>query len=190
MSQEFYQDQVFKNIDYTQSPFPKGEYDNCTFIDCKFEDVYVTTITFLECTFDTCDMTNMKVKSTSFNEVNFLNCKLLGVDFGLCNDFMFSATFQDCNLELASFAGLNIKQTTFKTCTLQNVDFTETNAENTVFDHCNLKAAIFEQTNLQKSDLSSAYNYSIDPSRNQVKKAHFSRKEIHGLLTQYDIKIS
>ena len=111
MSQEFHQDQTFSQIDYTQHPFPKGEYDNCTFVDCKFENVDMAAMTFLECTFDTCDLTNAKIKSTSFNEVDFVNCKLLGVDFSLCNDFMFSVNFDSCNLELTSFAGLKIKQT-------------------------------------------------------------------------------
>lgn len=189
MNQEFYHDQVFKNVDYTQSPFLKGEYDNCTFIDCKFEAVYLSAITFLECTFDTCDMTNTKVKSTSFNEVDFVNCKLLGVDFSVCNDFLFEATFQGCKLELASFAKLKIKQTTFRTSNLREVDFTGANLENSVFDDCDLTAAIFENTNLGKADFSTAYNYTIDPSLNQLKKAKFSRSEIHGLLTKFDIKI-
>ncbi|MFK7747017.1 MAG: pentapeptide repeat-containing protein [Kordia sp.] len=190
MSQEFYQDQTFTKIDYTQQAFPKGEYDNCTFVNCKFEAVYLSTITFLECTFDTCDMTNTKVKSTSFNEVNFVNCKLLGVDFSVCNHFLFSVTFKACNLELASFAELNMKQTNFSKSNLQKVDFTATNLESAVFDDCDLKAAIFEQTNLEKADFISARNYSIDPIQNRLKKAQFSRKEIHGLLTNYDIKIS
>ena len=189
MSQEFHQDQVFKKIDYTQHVFPKGEYDNCTFINCKFEGVYMDAITFLECTFDTCDMTNAKVKSTGFNEVEFLNCKLLGIDFSQCNDFMFTVTFQDCILELASFAELKIKQTTFRRSNLREVDFTRTNLENSIFDDCDLSAAIFESTNLEKADLSSAYNYTIDPTLNKLKKAKFSRSEIHGLLTKYDIKI-
>lgn len=190
MSQEFHQDQVFKKIDYTQQVFPKGEYDNCTFINCKFEGVYMDAMSFLECTFDTCDMTNAKVKSTSFNEIDFVNCKLLGIDFSKCNDFLFTATFQDCRLELASFAELKIKQTIFRASNLREVDFTSTNLENSVFDDCDLTAAIFENTNLEKVDFGSAYNYTIDPTLNRIKKAIFSRTEIHGLLTKYNIKIS
>jgi uncharacterized protein YjbI with pentapeptide repeats len=189
MSQEFFQDQTFTQIDYTQQVFPKGEYDNCTFINCKFEAVDLAVMTFLECTFDTCDLTNAKVKSTSFNEVAFVNCKLLGVDFSLCNDFMFSAQFSSCNLELASFAGMSIKQTQFQASNMQQVDFTETNLESAVFDDCDLQKAIFEQTNLAKADFTTARNFTIDPTQNQLKKAKFSRKQIHGLLTKYDLVI-
>jgi uncharacterized protein YjbI with pentapeptide repeats len=134
-------------------------------------------------------MTNAKVKSTSFNEVDFLNCKLLGVDFSKCNDFLFSVTFQECILELASFAELKIKKTTFRASNLREVDFTTTDLENSVFDDCDLQRAIFQQTNLEKVDFSSAYNYTIDPTLNRIKKAKFSRSEIHGLLNKYDIKI-
>lgn len=189
MSQEFYQDQTFTQIDYTQQAFPKGEYDHCTFVNCKFEAVDMAAMTFLECTFDTCDLTNAKIKSTSFNEVDFVNCKLLGVDFSVCNDFMFSVIFDDCNLELASFAGLSIKQTKFSASSLKNVDFTETNLESAVFDDCDLKSATFDHTNLEKADFTSARNYTMNPAENQLKKAKFSREEIHGLLTKHDIII-
>lgn len=189
MSQEFHHDQVFRKIDYTKKAFPKGEYDHCMFINCTFEAVDMAAMSFLECTFDTCDMTNAKVKSTSFTDVDFVNCKLLGVDFSQCNDFMFSVTFEECKLELASFAELKMKNTTFTKSSLRQVDFTMSDLENSVFDDCDLQQAIFDDTNLEKADFSSAYNYTIDPAVNQLKKATFSRAEIHGLLKKYDIKI-
>jgi fluoroquinolone resistance protein len=42
---------------------------------------------------------------------------------------------------------------------------------------------------LEKADLRTAYNYSIDPSINKIKKAKFSLPGVVGLLSKYDIEI-
>jgi hypothetical protein len=49
--------------------------------------------------------------------------------------------------------------------------------------------ATFENTILEKADLRTAYNYSIDPTMNKIKKAMFSKAGISGLLDRLDIDI-
>ena len=58
-----------------------------------------------------------------------------------------------------------------------------------LLDHCNLERATFDQTILEKADLRTSYNYSIDPENNRLKKAKFSMEGISGLLDKYDIEI-
>jgi hypothetical protein len=58
-----------------------------------------------------------------------------------------------------------------------------------MFDNCNLERATFDQTILEKSDLRTSYNYSLDPEINRIKKAKFSILSIAGLLDKYDIEI-
>jgi fluoroquinolone resistance protein len=58
-----------------------------------------------------------------------------------------------------------------------------------VFEGCNMTAAIFDQTTLEKADLRTSYNYSIDPETNRIKKAKFSITGVAGLLDKYDIVI-
>jgi hypothetical protein len=41
----------------------------------------------------------------------------------------------------------------------------------------------------EKADLYSSYHYSINPEKNRIRKARFSKAEIAGLLNQYDIEI-
>jgi hypothetical protein len=48
---------------------------------------------------------------------------------------------------------------------------------------------MFEETNLEKTDLRTAYNYTIDPDKNKLKKAAFSLNGLPGLLSKYDIVI-
>jgi hypothetical protein len=49
--------------------------------------------------------------------------------------------------------------------------------------------ANFDSTNLEKVDLRTAFNYSISPERNRIKKAKFSSQGLVGLLQHHDIII-
>ena len=69
------------------------------------------------------------------------------------------------------------------------MDFTECDLAASVFDNCDLKLAAFENTILEKADLRSSYNYSINPELNKIKKAKFSLPAVVGLLDKYDIEI-
>jgi fluoroquinolone resistance protein len=72
---------------------------------------------------------------------------------------------------------------------LQEADFTGSDLSGALFDNCDLQGALFENTNLEKTDLYSSYQYSIDPEKNRIRKARFSREGISGLLGKYDIEI-
>jgi uncharacterized protein YjbI with pentapeptide repeats len=74
-------------------------------------------------------------------------------------------------------------------CNLQETDFSEADLTSSIFDNCDLHRAIFYNTNLEKTDFRSSYNYSLDPERNRIKKARFSRLGITGLLDKYNIEI-
>ena len=65
----------------------------------------------------------------------------------------------------------------------------DTDLSLSVFSNCDLAGAMFENTNLENSDLSSSFNFSIDPENNRIKKAKFSTSGIKGLLDKYDIII-
>ena len=47
----------------------------------------------------------------------------------------------------------------------------------------------FSQTILKNADLSTSYNFIIDPDSNNIKNAKFSVHGLAGLLAKYDIKI-
>jgi hypothetical protein len=42
---------------------------------------------------------------------------------------------------------------------------------------------------LEKADFRTAFNYSINPETNRIKKAKFSKEGLNGLLDKYDIEI-
>jgi uncharacterized protein YjbI with pentapeptide repeats len=80
-------------------------------------------------------------------------------------------------------------KTNFISCSLKEVSFIGSQLSNSVFENCNLLNAIFNDTQLAAVDFSTAYNYTIDPEFNPMKKAKFSTQGILGLLQKYDIKI-
>ena len=76
-----------------------------------------------------------------------------------------------------------------KECKMEEVEFAEADLTNVHFDNCDLTRATFENTVLAGTDFRTASNYSIDPDKNKIKKAKFSRSGVVGLLDKYDIII-
>ncbi|MGE8434651.1 pentapeptide repeat-containing protein [Chryseobacterium joostei] len=100
-----------------------------------------------------------------------------------------SFTFEGCSLNNSIFYQTSIKKTIFKNSRLIEVDFTECDVSNAIISNCDLSGAVFDGTNLEKTDLRTSFNYSIDPALNKLKKARFSLSEVYGLLYKLDIEI-
>ena len=130
-----------------------------------------------------------KLMQTDLNNIVFNDCKLLGLHFDSCSEFLFTVTFNNCQLDLSSFFKRKMKNTRFQHSSLREVDFSEADLTGAIFDKCDLSGALFDHTNIEKADFRTAFNYSIDPEINQIKKAKFSATGIAGLLTKYNIEI-
>jgi uncharacterized protein YjbI with pentapeptide repeats len=179
----------FEKTDFTENALAKGEYGSCVFINCNFSNADLSGINFSECEFTGCNLTLAKTSKTSFINAKFRDCKLTGLRFDTCNDFLFTADFENCMLNISSFYKLKIKKIKFKSCMLHEADFTEADLSGSLFENCDLARAIFQNTILEKADFRSAYNYSLDPGMNKVKKAKFSTAGLVGLLDKYDIDV-
>lgn len=114
---------------------------------------------------------------------------MLGLQFHHCSEFGISFTVENCILNHSSFYKLKIKKTVFRNSQLQETDFTACDLTGSLFEECDLARATFDSTILEKTDLRTAYNYSIDPETNKIKKAKFSLPGVPGLLHKYDIEI-
>ncbi|MDD2798503.1 MAG: pentapeptide repeat-containing protein [Bacteroidales bacterium] len=189
MSKLLITDQTFSAIDFSEKTVEIGEYEGCTFINCSFASTDLSNIEFAECEFRNCDLSLAKLGDTSFREIKFDGCKMLGLHFDDCRQFLFSASFEGCQINLSSFYKVNLKEKSFTHCQLQEVDFTETNLMNASFVECELAGATFDRTNLEKADFRTAYNYTIDPENNRIKRAKFSQAGVIGLLSKYNIVI-
>jgi uncharacterized protein YjbI with pentapeptide repeats len=187
MGEKYIEDASFEKTDFREPGVLADEYDHCHFINCNFAETVLSHRRFLDCTFAGCNLSLAKLNDTAFSNTVFDQCKLLGLHFEDCYQTVFSTTFTDCQLNLSSFYKLNLKNSTFSKCTLHEVDFSEADLTAVVLDDCDLYRAVFDNTVLAKADLRTAYNYSINPEKNRIRKAKFSLENIRGLLEQYDI---
>jgi len=185
MGQNITQDRNFDKDDL----LTQGEYENCIFNSCSFADNYLSNFKFIDCIFDSCNLSLAKLYKTTFRDVEFIDCKMLGLRFDTCNEFGLSFLFVGCQLNHSSFYRAKIKKTIFKNSQLQETDFTEADLTGSVFDNCNLAHAIFDHSILEKADFRTAYNYSIEPELNKIKKAKFALSGVAGLLDKFDIYI-
>lgn len=187
---EYAEGKTFKKMDYTAEALPKGEYEDCRFIDCEFSGSDLSEVKFVDCSFENSNLSLATLSGTVFRDVHFKDCKMLGMYFEHCNPFGLSMGFENCLLNNTSFYEIKIKRTVFKNCSLQETDFAECDLTGAVFENCDLAGAQFDHTILEKADLRTATNYSIHPESNRIKKAKFSLPGITGLLDQYDIEIT
>ncbi len=189
MEKQYIEDKLFEKIDFTENTLLVGEYENCRFVNCVFSNTNLSKISFSECEFTACDLSTAKLHKTSFRDTRFKSCKLLGLHFEDCATILFTVDFDNSLINLSSFYKMKIKKLQFKNSSLQEVDFTEADLSGAIFDNCDLARAKFENTILEKVDFRTAFNYSINPEINKVKKAKFSLPSVIGLLDKYGIEI-
>lgn len=189
MEPEYFSEQTYSKLDCRLKPLPKAEYENCSFINCEFQEADLSRNIFSDCTFKSCNFSMAKLGHTAFRDVLFEDCKMLGLQFGSCNTFSLSFRFENCMINHASFYQLKLRKTIFKNCQLQEADFTESDFSEARFEQCDLAGATFDRSILEKADFRTSYNYSIHPESNRIKKAKFSLPAVTGLLTRYGIII-
>ncbi len=180
---------LFAFIDYSGRKMPQKEFENSTFENCNFSDSDISNISFVDCGFSNCNFSNSKIRNTSFKDVKFRKSKLLGLNFFECNSFLLLLDFDDCYISLSSFYKMKLKNILFKNCILKEVDYTETELTGAKFENCDLNRSIFSNSILEKADFRTAFNYSIDPELNKIKRAKFTLPGVLGLLARYNIEI-
>ncbi|MEQ1606038.1 MAG: pentapeptide repeat-containing protein [Pyrinomonadaceae bacterium] len=189
MESLYYEDQVFDGLDLPEENLTDKEIESCEFLRCDFSKSDFSGTVFVDCVFRECNLSLVKLSEAALKTVDFSDCKLVGVDFGKCSDFLFTVSFQNCQLDYSSFFQKKLKSTRFADCSLKETDFTSADLTSAVFHNCDLLRASFVQTNLEKADFRTAFNYGLDPELNRVKGAKFSHAGIAGLLTKYQIVI-
>jgi len=189
MSNAYFVDQVFEKRSFPENPLEFGEYEGCTFKNCNLGSNDLSSFIFIDCTFVNSNVSLAKIHKTAFRKVHFKECKIHGLHFEDANDFLFELSFDYCSLDLSSFYKMKLKKTQFNHSQMHEIDFSESDLSQSVFNHCDLQGAIFNQCNLEKADFSEAYNYSIDPRRNKLKQAKFSKEGLAGLLDAFEIKV-
>lgn len=68
MQQEYKEGENFNKADFTTTPLKKGEYENCTFMNCDFSKSGLSGVKLVECWFENCNlsMLNMAILANIF----------------------------------------------------------------------------------------------------------------------------
>ncbi|MDZ7845911.1 MAG: pentapeptide repeat-containing protein [Owenweeksia sp.] len=190
MNELFSEGKTYEKEDFSLKALPKGDYDQCQFINCHFSGVHLSNYNFIGCDFNECDLSNVRLGGTGLKEVRFVKCKMVGTQFTECNPFLLAIDFEDCQLDFAVFNDLNLPGTSFMKCQLKEVDFSGANLNQVEFQGCDMENTHFENTKLEQADFRWARNFSIDPELNNLRKARFSKHNLSGLLHKYKLDIS
>lgn len=189
MTDNYFEEKTFQNIEGPVNALEKGTYEVCQFKNCNFENGDFSGFSFIDCKFESCNLSLVKLSKTVLRDVLMVECKMLGLEFHKCSEHGISLSIENSTLDHSTFYGVKLKSTKFIGSSLVSVDFTEADLTNALFDYCNLENAIFENSNLERADFRKGFNFSIDPDRNRMKKAKFSAGGLSGLLGKYKLDI-
>ncbi|RZL50363.1 MAG: pentapeptide repeat-containing protein, partial [Pedobacter sp.] len=179
--------QVFDKISILPTGKKSTVFDDCTFKNCDLTEAHFYGCDFVKCTFDNCNLSMVKLANVGLDNIFFANCKMVGADFSHTKDFLFSANFTNCILDYAAFMKKKNRKAKFLGCSLKGADFAEADLTEAKFDKCDLSAAVFVRTILNGANFITAVNFTIDPEKNQLRKAKFSTDGLAGLLENYGI---
>jgi len=189
MQQLIHENKTFEKVVYTGELIRGREFQDCTFKQCDLSNSEFSGSKFIDCIFEGCNLSMLKVGNTSLQSVTFKDCKILGVNFHECSDFLFSVAFENCIIDFASFNGKKMPKTNFVKCSLKETSFVQTNLTGSKFEQCDLSGTIFNRSDLSSVNFATAYNYTIDPEINTMKKAVFAAEGLAGLLAKHQLKI-
>jgi fluoroquinolone resistance protein len=185
----YYADQLFEQGAFPQTGHLETQFNGCTFKNFDLTEVDFTGCDFVKSTFDTCNLSMVKFGHVGFDQVQFNNCKLIGVDFSNTKDFLFNVNFANSILDYAAFMKKKNRKGYFNNCSLKGTDFSEADLTSAIFERCDLNAAVFMRSTLTSANFVTAYNFTIDPEKNLLRKAKFSTDGLAGLLTNYGIVV-
>jgi len=187
MSDTFHENKNFSDISYYGKSITNREFLNCNFSNCDLSSSDFSSSEFSSCVFTNCNLSLLVLEDVALNDVKFIDCKMTGIDFSVCNKYIFTVEFVNSYLDLSSFYGMKVIQTKFTECSLKEVDFEEADFRESMFINCDFMRSNFMHTILEKCDFRTSYDFSIDPATNRIRKAKFSKSEIMGLLDSYQI---
>ena len=185
---ELITDQLFEGHNFAEKPL-EADFEECIFRNSVFAKANLSGLSFTNCTFENCDLSGAKLLKTAIQECEFIDCKMLGLAFEACAPILFQITCTRCTLNFSSFYQVDLTNSGFNTCKLLEADFTEADLSDISLSGCDLSGATFDHTRLERTDFSSAENYTINPQLNKITGAIFGKEGLPGLLSAFNIKI-
>lgn len=182
-------DEDFSGLNLQESEKLKIEFNNCNFVNCRIYKVKFKHCKFVDCAFTNCDMSMSQFPLSTFLNTKFEKCKLSGINWIDIDPTWFDISLTECVLNYSSFHSMELKGMKIHKCTALETDFMEANLSGANLTETDFNGSLFMRTNLAGADFTEAFNYSIDPRSNNIKKAKFTIPEVIGLLDAFEIEL-
>ncbi len=189
MASKEYYDREFVAKDFLSGIPACTTFEACSFEGLLLPNTIFEQIDFIDCSFIDCDFSASQWPGSGIKNCVFEGCKLIGIDFTVCQPFLFHFSAKECNLSFTQFSNCNLEKFVFINCQLQETDFGHANLKKARFNECKLTGSLFEQTHLEEADLTTAREFTIQPENNMLKGAKFSSTNLEGLLAHLPIQI-
>jgi fluoroquinolone resistance protein len=182
-----YAKETIAGMDWSGQTIREQTFDECRFENCRFSKTTFVQCQFRDCMFRSCDLTAAKLPGSVFLRVAFASSKVAGIMWPETREDLFRVEFKACVLSFSSFSGMDLSNSAVEDCTAIDVDFQEANLSHVSFAGTNLQDSKFLRSNLAFADFSNATRYSLDPSKNTLRKTMFAWPEAISLLGCFDI---
>ena len=181
-----YDGQKIDGVIFESGRVDETTFTDCVFTNCNFRETAFVYCRFNDCTFEDCDLSLITVEDCSFREVKFKNSKLVGINWLSADWPRISSgspiNFTDCAIDYSTFIGLTLNKISFKGCSAKDVEFSEANLTKADFRDATLTASRFNNTNLTEANFDGAKDYTIDITKNVIKKTKFAVPEAYALV--------
>ena len=189
---EFYE-QNFSSLNYPSTIIENKLFEGCRFINVNFSESQFIRCKFVDCEFNNCNLSTVQFNASSFNDITFFESKVMGVNWTMLNwrYVRLSSPFQFYNsiISHSSFYNLELQELVIEACIAHDVDFRGADLRRANLKLTDFEKSQFVHTKLYAADFTEAYNYSIDPTQNDIRKAKFSLPDAIHLLDGFDIQI-
>ena len=184
---------TFNGVEGAKKIWQGVVFDGCCFEQCDFSAAQFRECEFIDCQFIACDLSGAVFGMSRFQEVEFSACQLFNVDWTLVDwsGFVLAApfSFSDCDLQLASFNGLELKSLRLLNCQAREVDFREADLTDANFEGSDLSHALFVHCDLSSVNFVESTGAYIDLKNNKIEGARFERIEAVNLLASLGIEL-
>jgi fluoroquinolone resistance protein len=162
---------------------------------CRFEGLVLTETSLRgarlsDCRFERCELTLVDVTDATLHDVTFEACRLQAVDFGtLARDPIgVSVRFERCDLSLAVFRGIDLRQCDFDGGVAREATFVDVDLRGVTLRALDLTGAVLRGCDLREVDLRASSGFVLSPCDNRVRGMRIDVEGAVGLLAAVGVR--
>jgi uncharacterized protein YjbI with pentapeptide repeats len=184
-----FEGEEFADADLSGVDLSERDFTRCVFRRVTMPETVWRGARLEDCEFASCDLARAKPARLSLRGATFVGCRLTGIEW---SDLAANPTvsFTECNLQYASFIGVNLTGTSFRRCRLIETVFADVRLTGADFAGSDLSGTTFEGCDLTRADFGEAVGLYLDASKNRVKGARISAATAMLMATALGLRIS